>query len=78
MGPVGRLPANGTRCRGRQKPQKETAFATTFETTSAMVLETEFATTSATPFETAFATTSATVFATVFETTFETHRADRG
>ena len=64
--PVGGLPANGIRCRGRQKLQKETAFATTFETTSTMVLETEFATTSATPFE------------TVFETAFEAHRADRG
>ena len=62
VGPVGGLPANGIRCRGRQKPQKETAFATALETTSA----------------TAFETASATVFETVFETAFETHRADRG
>ena len=32
VGPVGGLPANGVRCRGRQKPQKETAFATALKT----------------------------------------------
>ncbi|EJU33372.1 hypothetical protein HMPREF1155_1302 [Slackia sp. CM382] len=38
------MPANGVRCRGRQKPQKETAFATALETTSATVFETTFET----------------------------------